>query len=74
MVVSTAKRPKNRGAAGRYLLGHKSDRSTTHYSAPDIYFREHKIVTQVIDLYRHSDNALYILRQAPCAESKTGYV
>jgi beta-galactosidase GanA len=70
MYVNVALRhPVNPGKAGSYASGGPTDNvipvwksAAPHIDmiSPDIYFREHKIVTRVMDLYRRPDNALYI--------------
>jgi beta-galactosidase GanA len=70
MYVNVALRhPVNPGKPGSYASGGATDNVIPVWKSaapsidmisPDIYFREHKIVTQVMDLYRRSDNALYI--------------
>ena len=70
MYVNVALRhPVNPGKAGSYASGGPTDNVIPVWKSaapgidmisPDIYFREHKIVTQVMDLYRRPDNALYI--------------
>jgi beta-galactosidase GanA len=70
MYVNVALRhPVNPGKPGSYASGGPTDNVIPVWKSaapsidlisPDIYFREHKIVTQVMDLYRRPDNALYI--------------
>jgi beta-galactosidase GanA len=70
MYVNVALRhPVNPGKAGSYASGGPTDNVIPLWKSaapgidmisPDIYFREHEIVTRVMDLYRRPDNALYI--------------
>jgi len=70
MYVNVALRhPVNPGEAGSYASGGPTDNVIPVWKSaapgidmisPDIYFREHRIVTQVMDLYRRPNNALYI--------------
>src|SRR3990170_242006 len=70
MYVNVALRhPVNPGKPGSYSSGGPTDNVIPVWKSaapeidmisPDIYFREHKIVTLVMDLYRRPDNALYI--------------
>jgi beta-galactosidase GanA len=70
MYVNVALRhPVSPGKPGDYSSGGATDNVIPVWKSaapnidmisPDIYFREHKVVTQVMDLYRRPDNALYI--------------
>ncbi len=61
--------PFNPGKAGQYSSGGATDNvidvwksAAPHIDliAPDIYFREHKIVDKVLELYSRSDNPLFV--------------
>jgi len=70
MYVNVALRhPANPGAPGSYSSGGPTDNMLDVWKSgapnidmisPDIYFRDHKTVTTVMDLYWRPDNALYI--------------
>src|SRR5690606_16118944 len=70
MYVNVALRhPVNPGKAGDYASGGPTDNvilvwksAAPHIDmiSPDIYFRDHRTVTRVMDLYRRADNPLYI--------------
>lgn len=70
MYVNVALRnPFNPGKAGGYASGGPTDNVLHVWKSaapnidmisPDIYFRHHRTVTRVMDLYRRPDNALYI--------------
>ena len=70
MYVNVALRhPVHPGKAGDYASGGPTDNvipvwksAAPHIDmiSPDIYFRDHRTVTAVMDLYRRPDNALYI--------------
>ncbi|MGH8193291.1 MAG: DUF5597 domain-containing protein, partial [Woeseiaceae bacterium] len=70
MYVNVALRnPFNPGKAGTYASGGPTDNVLHVWKSaapnidmisPDIYFRHHRTVTRVMDLYRRPDNALYI--------------
>lgn len=70
MYVNVALRnPFNPGMAGSYASGGPTDNVLPVWKSaaphidmitPDIYFRHHRTVTRVMDLYRRPDNALYI--------------
>ncbi len=48
------------GATDNVLHIWKSAAPAIDLIAPDIYFRDHKTVTKVLDLYNRPDNALYV--------------
>ncbi|MBK8186251.1 MAG: DUF5597 domain-containing protein [Cellvibrio sp.] len=70
MYVNVALRnPFNPGLPGQYSSGGATDNVIHIWKAaapaidliaPDIYFRDHKTVTKVLDLYARADNALFV--------------
>lgn len=70
MYVNVALRnPFNPGKPGQYSSGGPTDNVLDIWKsaapsidliAPDIYFRDHKTVTKVLDLYTRNDNPLYV--------------
>jgi len=70
MYVNVALRnPFNPGLPGQYSSGGATDNVLHIWKAaapaidliaPDIYFRDHKTVTKVLDLYTRPDNALFV--------------
>lgn len=70
MYVNVALRnPFNPGLPGQYSSGGGTDNVLHIWKAatpaidiiaPDIYFRDHKTVTKVLDLYTRADNALFV--------------
>lgn len=61
--------PFNPGKPGQYSSGGPTDNvldiwksagESIDLIAPDIYFRDHKTVTKVLDIYAREDNALYV--------------
>ncbi|AMX03416.1 glycoside hydrolase [Microbulbifer thermotolerans] len=70
MYVNVALRnPFNPGEPGQYSSGGATDNVIHIWKAaapnidmisPDIYFRDHKTVTRIMDLYNREDNPLYI--------------
>lgn len=70
MYVNVALRnPFNPGKPGQYSSGGPTDNVLDIWKsagpsidliAPDIYFRDHKTVTRVLDLYTREDNPLYV--------------
>ncbi len=70
MYVNVALRnPFDPGLPGQYASGGATDNVIPVWKSaapeidmisPDIYFREHRIVTRVLDLYHRPDNALYV--------------
>ncbi len=70
MYVNAALRnPFEPGRPGEYSSGGPTDNVIPVWQsaapsidliAPDIYFRDHRTVTRVMDLYRRPDNALYV--------------
>lgn len=61
--------PFDPGKPGSYSSGGPTDNMLDAWKSaapaidmisPDIYFRDHRIVTRVLDLYRRADNALFV--------------
>jgi beta-galactosidase GanA len=68
-VNAALRNPFDPGKAGNYESGGPTDNVLFVWKAaapaidllsPDIYFRDHKTVTRVMDLYARPDNALYV--------------